>query len=44
VEDTSRGRIACVEATQGADVGHLSDGATMKIPKVPFAGVCPSIV
>jgi hypothetical protein len=42
-EDTRRDRMACVKATQGAVAGHMSDGATTKIPKVPLRGVYPSI-
>jgi hypothetical protein len=42
-EDTHRDRLACVEATPGAVVGHPSDGATTKIPKVPLGGVYPSV-
>jgi hypothetical protein len=35
--------MVCVEATQVAAVGHPSDGAMMKIPKVLLAGVYPSV-
>jgi hypothetical protein len=38
-EDTRRDRKACVEAKQGAVAGHPSDGATMRIPKVPLGVV-----
>jgi hypothetical protein len=43
VEDTRRDRKACIEAKRDAIVGHLSDGATTRIPKVPFGGMYPSI-
>jgi hypothetical protein len=33
----------CVEAMQGAVARHLSDGSTMKIPKVPLEGMYPSV-
>jgi hypothetical protein len=42
VEDTCRGRKACVEVKRGAVAGHPSDGATMRIPKVTFGGVYPT--
>jgi hypothetical protein len=38
-EDTHWDHKACVGGTQGAVAGHSSDGATMKIPKVPLGGV-----
>jgi hypothetical protein len=43
-EDTRRDRKACIEAKRGAVAGHPSDGATMRIPKVPLRGVYPSIM
>jgi hypothetical protein len=43
VEDTRRDRKACVEAKWSAVLGHPSDGATMKIPKVPLRGVYPDV-
>jgi hypothetical protein len=43
-EDTRRDRKACVEVKRGAVTGHPSDGATMRIPKVPFGGMYPSIM
>jgi hypothetical protein len=42
-ENTRRDRKACVEAKRGAVIGHLSDGATTRIPKVPLEGVYPSV-
>jgi hypothetical protein len=44
VEDTRRDRKACVEAKRGAFDGHPSDGSTMRIPKMPFRSVYPSIM
>jgi hypothetical protein len=41
---TCRDRKACVKAKRVAVAGHLSDGATTRIPKVPFGGVYPSIM
>jgi hypothetical protein len=38
------GRKVCVEAKRGAVVGHPSDSATKRIPKVPLEGVYPSIM
>jgi hypothetical protein len=43
-EDMSRDRKACVEAKRVAVDEHPSDGATTRIPKVPFGGVYPSIM
>jgi hypothetical protein len=43
-EDTRRDRKACVEAKRVAAARHPSDGATTRIPKVPFKGVYPSIM
>jgi hypothetical protein len=44
VEDTYRDRKTCVEAKRSAFAGHLSDGATTKIPKVPMGGVYLSLM
>jgi hypothetical protein len=41
--DTRRERMTPVEATQGAVVRHLSDGATTTIAKVPLEDVYPSV-
>jgi hypothetical protein len=38
-ENTRRDRKACVEVKRGVVVGHLSDDAMTRIPKVPFGGV-----
>jgi hypothetical protein len=43
-EDTRRDRKTCVKAKRVAVAGHPSDGATTRIPKVPFGGVYPSIM
>jgi hypothetical protein len=43
-EDMRRDCNACVEAKRGAVAGHLSDGATTRIPKVPHRGVYPSFM
>jgi hypothetical protein len=43
-EDTCRDCKACVKAKRGAVTGRPSDGATMRIPKVPHGGVYPSIM
>jgi hypothetical protein len=43
-QDTRHDCKACVEAKRGAVVGHPSDGATTRIPKVPFGGVYPTIM
>jgi hypothetical protein len=43
VEDTRRGRKACVEATRRAVTGHPSDGATKTYSKVPLVGVYLSL-
>jgi hypothetical protein len=42
-EDTRRDHMAYVKAKRSAIAGHLSDGATTKIPKVPLEGVYPSV-
>jgi hypothetical protein len=44
VEDTRWDRNACVEAKHGAVTGHPFDGATPKIPKVPFRCVYHSLM
>jgi hypothetical protein len=38
-EDICQDRKACIEAKQGAVIGHPSDGVTIRFPKVPFGGV-----
>jgi hypothetical protein len=43
-KDTHRGRKACVKAKRCVVARHRSDGATMRIPKVPLGGVYPSIM
>jgi hypothetical protein len=43
-EDTRRDRKACFEAKRVAVARHASDGATTRIPKVPFEGMYPSIM
>jgi hypothetical protein len=37
-EDTRRDRMACVEAKQGAVVGHPSDGENLKTSKTALGG------
>jgi hypothetical protein len=39
VEDTRRDRMACVEATQCAVIGHPSDGEDMKTSKSALEGL-----
>jgi hypothetical protein len=41
VEDTHRDRMACVEAKQGAVVGHPSDGENLKTSKTALKGLYP---
>jgi hypothetical protein len=43
-EDTRRDHKACIEAKRVAVTGHPSDGATTRIPKLPFGGVFHSIM
>jgi hypothetical protein len=43
-EDTHLVRKARVDAKQGAVVGHSSDGDMTRILKVPFGGVCLTII
>jgi hypothetical protein len=38
-DDTRRDRMACVEATQGAVAGHLSDGEDIKNSKSALEGL-----
>jgi hypothetical protein len=38
-EDTRRGRMACVKATQGAVAGHPSDGESLKTSKTALEGL-----
>jgi hypothetical protein len=40
-EDTRRDRKACVEAKQGAVVGHPPDGENLKTSKPPLRGLYP---
>jgi hypothetical protein len=43
-EDTRRDRMACVEATQGAVVGHLFDGEDMKTSKSTLEGLVSLVI
>jgi hypothetical protein len=43
-EDTSRDRMACVEATQSAVVGHLSDGKNLKTSRTALEGLVSLVV
>jgi hypothetical protein len=43
-EDTRRGRMACVEATQGAVTGHPSDGEILKTSKTALEGLVSLVV
>jgi hypothetical protein len=43
-EDTRRDRMACVEATQGAVVGHPSDGEDMKTSKSALEGLISLVI
>jgi hypothetical protein len=43
-EDTRRDRKACVEATQGAVVGHPSDGESLRISKTVLEGLVYLVV
>jgi hypothetical protein len=38
-EDIRRDHKVCVEVKRGAVAGHPFDGATTRIPKVPFGGM-----
>jgi hypothetical protein len=38
-EDTSRDRMACVEAKQGAVAGHPPDGENLKTSKTALEGL-----
>jgi hypothetical protein len=43
-EDTRPDRKACVEAKQGAVVGHLSDGEILKTSKTALEGLVSLLV
>jgi hypothetical protein len=43
-EDTRRDRMACVEVTQGAVVGHPSDGENMKTSKSSLEGLVSLVI
>jgi hypothetical protein len=43
-EDTRRGRMACVEAKQGAVAGHPSDGENLKISKTALEGLVSLVI
>jgi hypothetical protein len=43
-EDMRRGRMACVEATQGAVAGHSSDGEDMKTFKSALEGLVSLVI
>jgi hypothetical protein len=43
-EDTLWVRMACVEATQGAVAGHLSDGEDMKTSKSALEGLVSLVI
>jgi hypothetical protein len=43
-EDTRRDCTACVEATQGAVVGHPSDGENLKTSKTSLEGLVSLVV
>jgi hypothetical protein len=44
VDDTRRDRKACVEAKQIADVGHPSDGESLKTSKTALEGLVSLVV
>jgi hypothetical protein len=44
VEDTRRDRMACVEAKQGAIVGHPSDGENLKTSKTALEGLVSLVI
>jgi hypothetical protein len=44
VEDTSRDRMACVEAKQGAAAGHPSDGENLKTSKTAVEGLVSLVI
>jgi hypothetical protein len=43
-EDTCWDRIACVEAKQGAVVGHPSDGENLKTSKTALEGLVSLVI
>jgi hypothetical protein len=43
-EDMHRNRMACVEAKQGADAGHPSDGENLKTSKTALEGLVSLVV
>jgi hypothetical protein len=43
-EDTSRDRMACVEATHGVVAGHPSDGEYMKTSKSALEGLVSLVI
>jgi hypothetical protein len=43
-EDTSRDRMACVDAKQGAVAGHPSDGENLKTSKTTLEGLVSLVV
>jgi hypothetical protein len=43
-EDMSRDRMACVEAKQGAIVGHPSDGENLKTSKTALEGLVSLVI
>jgi hypothetical protein len=43
-EDTRRDRMACVEAKQGAVVGHPSDGENLKTSKTALEGFVSLVI
>jgi hypothetical protein len=43
-EDTRQDRMACVEATQGAFVGHPSDEEDMKTSKSSLEGLVSLVI
>jgi hypothetical protein len=44
VEDTRRDRMVCVEAKQGAVVGHPSDGENLKTSKTSLEGLVSLVI
>jgi hypothetical protein len=43
-EDTCQDRKACVEAKQGAVVGHPSDGENLKTSKIALEGLVSLVI
>jgi hypothetical protein len=43
-EDTHRDRMSCVEAKQGAVIGHPSDGENLKTSKTGLEGLVSLVI